>query len=173
MSERDPATLIRYYAFSDDPDRRTSMADSRIAYCLARGVAMDDIDPASGYNYSRRAYDSCRASWVLHIRDNGWSEFYDRPDAGLDRAVATWAQHRPEFLAGDDWLAAGIAAHRERHPGATCFRGLGRCDFHPSADHAELLRLMAEMEAPAEPAGLGSGVQDSRFDEPDTEPDAA
>lgn len=106
---------------------------------------MDDIDPASGYNYSRDAYDRCRASWVLFIRDNGWSAFYDRPGIGLERAIANWAEHRPEFLAGDDWLAAGIAAHRARHSGPTCFRG-GRCDFHPDADHAELLRILAEQE---------------------------
>jgi hypothetical protein len=48
------AALIRHYAYDNDPDQRTSMADSRIALNIARGVALDDIDPANGYDYSPR-----------------------------------------------------------------------------------------------------------------------
>jgi hypothetical protein len=157
------AARIRYYALTDDADKRTSMADSRIALAVARGVAMDDIDPASGYDYSRNAYATVRASWVLFLRDNGWSEFHDKQGrTDPESTVAKWAEHRPEFLAGDDWLAAGIAAHRDRHTGPTCFRN-GRCDFHPDADHAELMRLIAEDNAKAV-TNLGPGVQDSLFD---------
>lgn len=158
------AALIRHYADSSDPDKRTSMADARIARCTATSVDLDDIDPASGHDYSRGAYDRVRASWVLHIRDNGWSDFHDK-HSRLDpeQAYANWVAHRPQFTAGDDWLAAGIAAHRERHPGSTCFRN-GRCDFHPDADHAELLRLIAEDAGPAA-TDSSPGVQDSLFDE--------
>jgi hypothetical protein len=106
----DPARLIRHYAVSHDPDQRTSMADSRIALCLKRGVAMDDIDPASGYDRSRNAYDHSRASWVLFLKEWGFSDIYDREP--LEKAFASWTRCRPQFTAGDDWLAAGTAAHR-------------------------------------------------------------
>lgn len=128
MSQRYPATLIRHYALSTDPDQRTSMSDSRIALCLARGVAMDDIDPASGYNYSRSAYDHTRQSWVIYIRDWGLSDIYDRP--ALERAIANWTAHRPDYIAGDDWLKAATEAH------LSYWEALGRpctretCDLH-------------------------------------------
>lgn len=112
MSARtlDPARLIRHYADSSDADQRTSMADARIALCLKQGVAMDDIDPSSGYNHSRPAYDRARASWVGLIEQHGFSEFYDREP--MEKAYANWTAHRPQFTAGDEWLAAGTAAHR-------------------------------------------------------------
>lgn len=149
MSQRNPASLIRHYAGSTDPDQRTSMADARIALCLARGVDMDDIDPASGYNRSRDAYDRCRQSWVVNIRDHGLSDLYEGP--ALARAIATWTEHRPDFIAGDDWLKAATEAHH------THWSALGRpcpretCDLHTS-----------EQNAPAtdEP---GPGVQGSLF----------
>lgn len=123
------AALIRHYADSTDPDQHTSMADSRIALCIARGVHLEDIDPSNGYDYSRRSYDTVRASWIQIIREHGWSEQYDRH--GLDRAHANWAAHRPQYAAGDDWLAAGAAAHRALYPGRTCHRGT--CDIHHHA----------------------------------------
>lgn len=104
------AALIRHYAYDSDPDQRTSMADSRIALCIAGGVDMDDIDPASGYDYSRAAYDRSRDSWVWNIKQHGFSDIYDGP--ALKRHIADWATHRPDFIAGDDWLAAGRAEHR-------------------------------------------------------------
>jgi hypothetical protein len=109
--------LIRHYALSSDPDQRTSMADSRIALNIARGVDMDDIDPASGYDYSRAAYESCRASWVWNIKQHGYSSVYEGP--GLTRAIANWTAHRPDFIAGDDWLATALAAHRAHWVNAT------------------------------------------------------
>lgn len=104
------AALIRHYALSHDPDKRTSMADARIALNIARGVDTDDIDPSTGYDHSRAAYDESRHSWVWNIKQHGFSDTYDRPH--LERHRANWAAHRPNFIAGDDWLAAGIAAHR-------------------------------------------------------------
>lgn len=128
MSQRDPATLIRHYADSDDPDQRTSMSDARIFLCVARGVAMDDIDPASGYNYSRRAYDRCRQSWVSNIKYHGLSNLYE--GVAFKRAIANWTAHRPGFIAGDDWLADAEKAH------LTYWEEFGRpcnrtsCDLH-------------------------------------------
>lgn len=128
MDERDPASLIRHYARSKDPDQRTSMADARIALCIAYGIAIDDIDPASGYNYSRGAYDRARQSWVSNIKYHGFSEIYDR--ANLDSALANWTERRPEYTTGDDWLAAGAAAHHTYwgELGLTCNRGT--CSLH-------------------------------------------
>ncbi|WP_329131607.1 hypothetical protein OG552_10655 [Streptomyces sp. NBC_01476] len=159
------AMMISRYADSADPDRRTSTADARIAYCLARGVDMDDIDPASGYDRSRRAYESVRASWVWNIKMHGFSDFYGDGDR-IAAAQASWAAHRPGFTAGDDWLADAEKAHRAywEQPERSCSNP--HCDFHPSDDHAELLRVIAEMEAEdaAGPADLGPGVQGSLFD---------
>jgi hypothetical protein len=161
------AAMIRYFACSTDPDKRTSLADARIALCLARGVAMDDIDPSMGYDYSRAAYDESRRSWVLFIRDEGWSDFYDK-QGRFDPAPAydNWSMRRPHFTAGDDWLAAGIAAHRERHPGPTCSRRGGRCDFHPDAEHAALLRSLAKDNDQAPTTTARLGVQESLFADP-------
>lgn len=82
-------------------DRGTSLADARIALCVAQGNAIDDIDPASGYSLSRESYERARQSWRNQAKQPGWSE-YLRPD--LEQAIAYWAERRPEFTEGDDWL---------------------------------------------------------------------
>lgn len=154
------AALIRHYALSRDSDQRTSMADARIALCIARGVAMDDIDPASGYDYSRAAYDESRRSWVIYIRDWGLSDFYDRPH--LDRAIANWATRRPDFLAGDDWIAAATDAHN------SFLTGLGiPCD-RPNCD----LHDIANEDSPGT-TDVDHAVQESLFAEPMPVPAAA
>lgn len=79
-------------------------------------------------------------------------------------AYDDWPTHRPHFTAADDWLAAGIAAHRARHTGPTCVRN-GRCDFHPDDDHAELMRILAEDNVPAVTETTAGAVQDSLFDD--------
>ncbi|MER5579633.1 hypothetical protein [Streptomyces massasporeus] len=101
-------------------DRVTSLADARAAMCLASGVDIDDIDPASGYDISRRAYESSRRSWVDAMRYDGLSYFYVRPH--LEKVVARWARRRPEFIVGDDWAAAGMSAHLDywRERGGRC-----------------------------------------------------
>lgn len=159
------AAMIRFYACSSDPDRRTSMADARIALHIARGIDLDDIDPSSGSDYSRRTYDASRASWIWMVKVHGFSDFYGG-GAALAAELSAWTECRPGFTAGDDWLADAEKAHRAHwdqmpHP---CNNPV--CDFHPSDDHAELLSILAEMEAedPAEPADLGPGVQESLFD---------
>ncbi|MFJ1932652.1 hypothetical protein ACIOGZ_08255 [Kitasatospora sp. NPDC088160] len=111
-----------------EADRRTSMADARTAICLNSGVALDDIDAASGYNYSRRAYDRVRASWVDLIRQHGYSEFYEMRD--IDEVRARWAEKRPDFVEGDDWLPEAFEAHRQfiEALGRPCRRS--SCDIH-------------------------------------------
>lgn len=99
-------------------DGRTSVADARAALCLAQGVPLDEIDPASGHDLTRRAYESVRASWRWNAGMHGLDE-----DGGLtdwfarvhDEALAWWAARRPEFTDGDDWLA-GI--HKPETEGA-------------------------------------------------------
>ncbi|WP_158920588.1 hypothetical protein [Streptomyces sp. NBRC 109706] len=86
-------------AATPGPDRRTSLADARTALCLARGTAIADIDPATGYDYSDAAYETVRASWRTHAEN--WSEDYDPPR--YEAARAQWARHRPDLT--DDWLA--------------------------------------------------------------------
>lgn len=144
------AALIRHYALSSDPDKRTSMADVRIALCIARGVDMDDIDPASGYDYSRDAYDSCRGSWVWNIKQHGFDSAYDGPP--LNRAIANWVAHRPDFIAGDDWLAAARAAHRAHWANApvTC-NFTGDCDICTTDDErTKVEHLEADGRTPDE-----------------------
>lgn len=107
---RDAAARLRRIARdarNPDPaaraDNRTSMCDARIALCIALGVLDEDIDPASGYNLSRAAYERARASWRRHVEMHGFSEQYDRPR--YEAAFGSWAARRPQFTNGDDWLA--------------------------------------------------------------------
>lgn len=154
------AALIRYYALSSDPDNRTSMADSRIALNIARGVGMDDIDPASGYDCSRAAYDESRRSWVIYIRDWGLSDIYDRPH--FDRAITNWATRRPDFLAGDDWLAAATDAHNSFLTGLGIPCDRPNCDLHDIAN-----------EDSRDITDFDHAVQESLFAEPTPVPAAA
>lgn len=87
-------------------DLRTSMDDARAALCIAQGVPFGDIDPASGHNLTRAAYEAARAEWRQRVGEYGFSEQYDRPryQAARDR----WERRRPQFTDGDDWLAGLI-----------------------------------------------------------------
>jgi hypothetical protein len=91
-------------------DRRTSLADARIALCVAQGTALDDIDPASGYSLSRESYERVRQSWRNQTKQPGWSEAYRRD---LEKAIAYWSEHRPKFTEGDDWLAGLLKPEEE------------------------------------------------------------
>lgn len=82
-------------------DRMTSLADARIALCVAQGNALDDIDSSNGYSLSRESYEHVRQSWRNQAKQPGWSEHL-RPD--LEKAIAFWTERRPEFTEGDDWL---------------------------------------------------------------------
>ncbi|MFG3127310.1 hypothetical protein ACGFZU_06370 [Streptomyces tendae] len=109
-------------------DRRTSLADAQIALSVARGVSLDDIDPFSGYSMSRRAYGAVRHSWVSLIKFHGFNDDYDQQP--LDETLAWWAERRPQYLDGDDWLTAGMAAHREYWKGIGHGCGAPYCDVH-------------------------------------------
>lgn len=91
-------------------DNRTSMNDARTALCIALGVPIEDIDPASGHNLTRASYERVRASWRGHVGQFGFSEQYDRPR--FEAAYGFWAARRPEFTAGDDWLS-GVSCSTE------------------------------------------------------------
>ncbi len=109
---RNAADLIRRAAnYAKDPDpvirfnARTSQCDARAALCLAKGVAIEDIDPATGYDHSEQAYERSRASWLLQISDHGATDWLV---GGAREAQAKWMKRRPDLTAGDDWLA-GVA----------------------------------------------------------------
>ncbi|MFI9205265.1 hypothetical protein [Streptomyces sp. NPDC053048] len=109
--------LLMHYARSPldcpacEADRLTSMADARIAICIASGVAIEDIDPATGYDHSRRGYERVRASWIDLIRQHGASEFHELRD--IEEVRALWAENRPEFVEDDDWVTEAFDAHKE------------------------------------------------------------
>lgn len=109
-------------------EQRTDMDDARIALCFAIGVDPEDINPSSGHNMSRAAYDSSRKSWVDHIAMFGYSEFYDGPH--LAKALDNWTAWNPAYTDGDDWLKAGSEAHHARQAeiGRPCDRS--SCDLH-------------------------------------------
>lgn len=109
--------LLMHYARSPlscpecEADRLTSMADARIAICIASGVAIEDIDPATGYDHSRRGYERVRASWIDLIRQHGASDFHELRD--IEEVRALWAEKRPRFVEDDDWVTEAFEAHRE------------------------------------------------------------
>lgn len=115
-------------------DRMTSMADARIAHCAAAGNSLDDIDPSSGYSMSHSSYESVRHSWISSIKFHGFNDDYDRQP--LDKALAFWVQRRPQYLDGDDWLAAGMDAHREYWQGIGRGCGAPYCEVHGDASLA-------------------------------------
>jgi hypothetical protein len=139
------AALMFRIAGSYDPDKRTSMNDARIALCIERGVALEDIDPTTGHDWSRRAYDNVRASWVSTVKYHGLTDGYLQTD--LRDAFAKWAARRPEFAVGDDWEAAAVAAHRAYWDGE-----VGRlCNAHGCVSCCPLseehLAMLAEIAA--------------------------
>lgn len=114
----------------DDPVERanfeTSVADLRAAVCTSAGVDPADIS-SLGYDHSDSAYQSVRAGWVSHVAMFGITWF--RTD--VEEAHALWTEARPDLAAGDDWRAAGEAAHRERYPDG-CLDCTRSADWCPS-----------------------------------------
>lgn len=113
----------------DDPVERanfeTSVADLRAAVCLEAGTSPEDISPL-GYDHSNRGYRIARASWVNHVEQFGITWF--RTD--VEEAHAIWMAARPDLAAGDDWRAAGEAAHRGRYP-AGCLTDSAGAEYAP------------------------------------------
>jgi hypothetical protein len=81
------------------PDARTTLADLRTALCIASGTALDDIDPAQGYDTSRRSFDAACTSW----RQGPLGLTCERMRTSYERARAYWQARRPEWMA--DWPA--------------------------------------------------------------------
>jgi len=112
-------------------DQGTTMADARTALNLAAGVPIEMIS-SLGYDNTDAAYASVRASWVHHVEQFG-REQLPPPALRDDLAWAhgLWLEARPDLAAGDDWLAAGTAAHLAKWPDK-CPRvlrgGCGICD---------------------------------------------
>lgn len=77
-------------------------AELRREVCLARGVLPDDIDPGTGHEISRRAYEQVRREW----RDLAAGRPLEgHALRGYQAARAYWQQRLPEWTDGDDWLA--------------------------------------------------------------------
>lgn len=99
---------VRHPDRANDPvgwaDVQTSMADARIASCLADGVPTEDIDPC-GYDLSPRAYECSRRQWRANWQTCGGTESYRRD---MQEASDYWAERRPAYTDGDDWFA-GLA----------------------------------------------------------------
>lgn len=84
-------------------DRWATLADCRTALVLARGVDIADIDPTTGHNISRAAYERSRESWLRLIADEGgWTSYTEQ---GCAEAGANWARRRPQYLADLPWPA--------------------------------------------------------------------
>lgn len=81
-------------------EQRTSVSDARIALCIALGRDFDDIDPASGHDLSREAYENVRKSWRWNIQMHGWNGWWER---NLSESLTWWRKRRPDFVDGDDW----------------------------------------------------------------------
>jgi hypothetical protein len=114
-------------------EQRTSVNDARIALCIALGVDLDDIDPSSGHDLSRKAYESVRESWRWNIRMHGWNDWYER---NLNDALAWWRERRPEFVDGDDWLAGLVddgPSPEPATPAPTVIVSAEQMSFFPAA----------------------------------------
>ena len=107
-------------------DRRTSLADARAALCLAHGIHPDDIT-GLGYDHTRAAYESVRASWVQHIEQDGWADrSYLKLSSDIAEVMRDWA----DFLGGDNWLSEGWERHLAAYPrGCGRLQRGGQCDL--------------------------------------------
>lgn len=92
------AAALRLTLSTTDDDR----AQLRRELCLARGVAPDDIDPDTGHDLSRRAFEQVRAEWRDLVRGSTWNDYLA---ADYRQARAQWEQRRPEWTAADAWIA--------------------------------------------------------------------
>lgn len=95
-----PITVQAFALDRDDPDRWASLADLRALACIRAGADLDDIDPATGHELTRRAYLVSRASWVEYVATHGLND-YTRPACRAARDY--WAERRPGYLVECPW----------------------------------------------------------------------
>lgn len=146
--KRSTHLMFHYANRGWDADNRTSMNDARIALCIESGVALEDIDPTTGHDWSRRAYDNVRASWVSIVKYHGLTDGYLQ--TGLRQAFAVWAERRPAFAEGDDWEAAAVDAHRaywEGEVGRLCSASGCVVCYPLSAEDVAILAVLAAGDA--------------------------
>lgn len=86
---------------SDSDDERNRL---RRELCLALGVRPEDIDPETGHDISRDAYDRVRTEWRDHIAMHGWTKYRE---VSLRKARAYWELRRPEWTRSDPWVTPG------------------------------------------------------------------
>ncbi|MFI0211978.1 hypothetical protein ACH4OV_25320 [Streptomyces diastaticus] len=93
MSAQMEATALGRFFSASVPadDYRTSLADMRTALCLARGVDINDIDAAQGWDISSRAFDAVASRWL----STPLTMYRERP---YDAARAVWARLRPDLI---------------------------------------------------------------------------
>ncbi|NUU20956.1 MAG: hypothetical protein HOV68_05480 [Streptomycetaceae bacterium] len=84
------------------PDMAASRADARIALCIERGVALDDIDPSLGYDHSERAYASVRGQHVDRLASRPGDCWVVRDAL---QAYFAWRRARPDLAGNDNWFA--------------------------------------------------------------------
>ncbi|MFG2734410.1 hypothetical protein ACGFX7_06265 [Streptomyces harbinensis] len=82
-----------------DPDRRTSIADARIALAAARGL-LDEVCPASGLRTSEAACRIVAGEWAELLADGRPSSDYRR--RRYEEVRQLWAELHPELVA-DIW----------------------------------------------------------------------
>lgn len=99
MSNRTRATARMMAIPRDAEDRLTSLADCRIALCIATGVDPDDIHPAQGWDLSERAYRHVRNSWARFIAESNSTHYR----SSWAEVREDWRRYRPDLI--DDWPA--------------------------------------------------------------------
>ncbi|MFD8199958.1 hypothetical protein [Streptomyces sp. NPDC059701] len=88
-------------------DLCTSLADARAAVNIAAGLPMEDIDPASGQEYSKRIYLGLRKSWQRSYdrtisRSIGWN--LDELRQVAEKARQDFIAKRPGLDDGEPWI---------------------------------------------------------------------
>jgi len=97
MSSETRRACARLLTTPKGPDRRTSLADCRAAICIARGVPVEEIDPAQGYDLSDRAYRAVRDRWLEEAAaqpDSDWMQ------TNFRKAREGWARRRLDLIDG-------------------------------------------------------------------------
>lgn len=103
-------TALLMTAHTYDPDVHATRADLHTACAIARGTALDDIDPASGRDLSAWACRVAAESWVAYAaRPARPSVYHDRMRQRAAYWRAFWAALHPDVVAAE-WPVWGGAS---------------------------------------------------------------